>query len=478
MQTKLWRQLPALLVVVLIAGCGGGVGGTGINNGGGGATAVSAGQVTDFGSIFVNGVEFSTNGTTITRDDVAINENELRRGMVVEVRGSIDDNNTTGTAVTVAVEEAVRGPVESKSGSATAGLLVVLGQTVQVDDTTRYDSSPGNFGNIAAGNLLEIHGHRLANGTIQATYIEGKIAPVVYSVRGTVAGHNAGGTSFTIGALTLNYSTAIINDMPVPSGSNWNGLFVEVKGNTCATLPVCGSLTASKVEPEGLSTENAARAEVEGNVTALVSTSDFTVGSQHVVTTGSTIFSGGLQEDIILGAKLEAEGSLVAGVLTASKISFRDKIRLEANIATIDLGAGTVTLSNLPGITVAVNTFTEFGGSGSPSSLNDFSVGDHVRIRGRVSTGTTVVATEFEMRSADTRVILQGPVDSIANPNVVILGVTVNTSTIQNTNFKDLNDVTIGSTAFFSALTVGKLVKARMDLNGMVMEWEEIEFED
>lgn len=63
----------------------------------------------------------------------------------------------------------------------------------------------------------------------------------------------------------------------------------------------------------------------------------------------------------------------------------------------------------------------------------------------------------------------------VANTSVTIIGVVVNTTTIQNDDFKD-NDVIIGEAAFFNQLNVGDLVKARLDLPSG--NWNEIEFGD
>ena len=453
------------MLLVLIACGGGGSGGT-LASGGTGGTGVSFGPVTDFGSIFVNGVEFSTSGSTILRDDVSINENELRKGMIVEVEGSIA-SSTSGTATTVTVEEAVRGPVESKSGTAAAGTLVVLGQTVRVDDTTLFDNNVPNFGSVNPGNLLEVHGHRLSDGTIAAGFIERKTAPIVFTVRGTVTGHSAGAQTFTIGALMVNYNGAIINDMPVPSGNNWDNLFVEVKGTSCSGISPapCGTLTATKVEPEGLAIANANQAEVEGFVTALVSTSDFTLNAMRVLITGSTVFSGGLQSEIVVGTKLEVEGSLAGGVLTATKVKFKENVRMESN-ATVS--GSTITLEGIPGITVTVNAFTAFKNTAATSSnlapLNN----RNVRLRGRASGTAMVIATEIEDRGPsdlNSDVILQGPVTKadVTNPTFKILGVTVDTSSLDpNNDFKDLNDNSISPAAFFNALAPnGGLVKAK-----------------
>jgi hypothetical protein len=134
-----------------------------------------------------------------------------------------------------------------------------------------------------------------------------------------------------------------------------------------------------------------------------------------------------------------------------------------------------VTVSGLPGVTVLVNAQTEF--KGGISNLAQLSVGDHFRIRGRPTGANTVIAAEVKKRSADTHVILEGAVQSVANPNVTVLGVLMDTSPISDNNFKGPNDVAIGRTAFFNAVKGGTLVKATGDWNGVSVVWSEIEIE-
>ncbi len=506
MSGSVLRIFLAVVALVGLTACGGGseseAGGSTTAGGGIGGTGVSAGSITGFGSIFVNGVEFSTNGATIMKDDVAVSESELRRGMMVEVRGSID-SDTSGIANTVTVEEAVRGPVESRTGSANAGILVVLGQTVLVDDTTLIDDNVCDTGEpcttpaqrftaIGVGDLLEVHGHRRADASIVATFIERKTAPVVFVVRGTIANHDAAAQTFSIGALAVAYGGgADIGDMPAPVDSNWNGLFVEVKGNTCSgPAPACGTLTATKVEPEGLGVANAARAEIEGFVTTVAgpSPSEFTVGHQRIVTNASTVFAGGLPSEIVLGVKLEVEGTLAGGVLTATKVQFKDSVKLESN-ASVSADGSTVTLEGLPGVTVTANAFTEFRNNTGGATASKLALlnGRNVRIRGRASGATSVIATEIEDRGASTQnvdVILQGVATNVGDPMFKILGVEVNTSQLDDpADFEGVNDQPIGRAAFFSALTPnGGLVKARGQLpaaNAMAADrLKEVELED
>jgi hypothetical protein len=442
--------------LLALASCGGGTSGTG------GSGVTSTGTITAFGSVFVNGVEFNTSGATIVLDGNPAMERDLRVGMVVTVNGS--RSGSSGSATRIEVDDALKGFVEAKPD---ANHWTVMGQTVLVDDRTRFenDVQPG------VGDFAEVHGLVVADGTISGGFIEKKNAPFpAFEVKGFVKNHNDASKTFDIGALTVNYSNATINDMPNPAGNAWNGLLVEAKGNTCAATPVCGTLTANKVEPNGPQMREAAEFEIEGFVTSLTSTSDFVVGNQRVVTTGSTRFERGIASDIAVGVKLEVEGVLAGGVLTATKVEFGDSIKIEADIDTV--GTGSLTLRGLPGITVTVNSLTQF--EGGVSGVNNLVAGNHVRIRGRASGSNTVIAAEVERRSADPRVELQGPIGSItgASPNqiVTILGVAVDTTGVV---FEDVNRAT-----FFAQAVVGTLVKARGSLSGSTVTWSEMELEE
>ena len=462
MKTQRFALLGAA-AALFIAGCGGGTGGTGMT---GSAPTTSFGTITALssGSASVNGVEFSTSGATITLDGNPVTQNELRQGMVVTVSGS--RSGSSGSATRIDVDDAVKGFVEAK---ADANHWTVMGQKVLVDDRTRFEDNPIP----GVNDFVEVHGFVVADGTISGGFIEKKNGPTfpAFEVKGFVKNHNDASKTFDIGALTVNYSSATINDMPTMT--SWNGRLVEVKGNTCTgTRPVCGTLIATKVEPNGPQMQEAAEFEIEGFVTSLTSTSDFVVGGQRVMTNGSTRFEGGVGSDIAVGVRLEVEGVLSGGILTASKIEFGDSIKIEADIDTV--GTGSFTLRGLPGITVTVNSLTEF--KGGINGLGDLANGNHVQVRGRVGSGTNVIATEIERTSitADPRVELQGPIQSItgASPNqiVTILGVAVDTTGVV---FEDANRAT-----FFSQAVIGMLAKARGTLSGTTVAWSEMELED
>ena len=478
----LFTLFGAVGLVGLLSGCGSGGDGapSGPASGSTSGSAAASGTITGLGSVFVNGKKFETSGSSFVVDGQSGSQSHLKLGMTVVVTGSV--NGDQRSASSVRQRDAVEGLVQSV---AVDGLsLVVMGQTVLVDSTTLIDNNRlnRNILNLVAGtDSVEVNGHIRPDGVIQATFIEKKaVGTVTPEVRGFVKNHNDAAKTFQIGNLTVNYATALINDIPNPAGnagSAWNGLFIEAKGNQFTPGPniqTQGTLTATKVEPENQGVQQADEFEVEGFVTQVFGPSDFFIGTTHVQTTANTEFRGGTIDEIVVGAKLSAEGRLMDGVLTAKHVKFHASVKLEGNIAAI-IDATTFTIVGFPGVTVTVNSQTEGGGTTS-----GLSVGDHVRVRGGVGGTNSVIATRIEQRSADVDVDvdLQGPVQSISGPSLTILGVTVDTSTISNDNFEGLNGQSIGRAAFFDAVKVGTLVKVKGRLNGAGVTWREAELED
>lgn len=464
----LFNLLGAVGLVGLLIGCGSGGGGAATGTGGAASgSSAASGTITGFSSVIVNGKRFDTSGSSFVVDGQSGSQSDLKLGMTVTVTGSF--NGDQRSASTVSQKDAVEGLVQSVAADGLS--LVVMGQTVLVDSTTLIDNNilNQNILNLVPGtDSVEVNGHIRPDGVIQATFIEKKpVGTVTPEVRGFVTGHDAAAKTFQIGNLTVNYTTALIGDMPIPSGSNWNGLFVEAKGTVFNSGT--STLTATKVEPEnqGLG-NNMDEFEVEGFVTKVDGPGDFFIGTTHVLTTANTQFRGGTIDEIVVGAKLSAEGRLANGILTAKHVKFHASVKLEGNIATIN--GNTFTIDGLPGVTVTVNSQTEGG--------NNLSLNSHVRVRGRVSGSSSVIATRVEQRSQDTDVDLQGPVQSISGQELTILGVAIDTSTISNNNFEGLNDQVIGRAAFFTAVKEGMLVKVKGRLDVGSVTWREAELED
>jgi hypothetical protein len=93
-----------------------------------------------------------------------------------------------------------------------------------------------------------------------------------------------------------------------------------------------------------------------------------------------------------------------------------------------------------------------------------------------VTGSNTVIATRIQLRAPDTDVGLQGPVQSIAGNEIVILGVSVDTSTINR--FESVSGTSMSRAAFLAAVSVNSLVKVKGKLSGTTVVWDEAELED
>ena len=486
----LFNLFGAVGLVGLLSGCGSGGDGapSGSASGGASGSAAASGTITGFGSVFVNGKKFETNDVEVRHDGETercsinpANRCGLKEGMTVKVSGSF--SGSSHSASTITQEDTLDGPITNVD--VPNSRFEVLGQIMLVDENTKFDSGV-SLNNLAVGQVVEVSGFVKSDGIIAASFIERKALTggcslaLVCEVKGTIKSHAHGTTSFQIGNLTVNYGAAgvDIGDMPPPSGSNWNGLFVEVKGTSLSGA----TLTATKVEPENQGVGNVVdEFEVEGFVTQAGSASgniiDFTIGTTPVRTTANTEFRGGTVDEIVVGAKLSAEGRFDGSTLIAKHVKFHESARLEGDVVDIVAGPAGVNefkLDGLPTVTITVNSRTEFKDTSRLTLANP----NHVRVRGRVSGASSVIATRIELRSAGDDVDLQGPVQAVSSPTLTILGVTVNTSAFNDDDFEGINDQIIGRAAFFNAVQVGTLVKVQGRLNGGVVTWREAELED
>jgi hypothetical protein len=315
--------------IIAITACGPNGGGSGgiASSGGTGGTGVSYGPVTDFGSVFVNGVEFNTTNSTVMLngspgpDEATDPHRGLMVGMVVKVEGTFDSNGATGAATRITFKNNLKGPVSSIA-SIVAGILnvVVLGQNVIIDSQTAFAGT--TFDTLIPGNVIEVSGLPDDTGNIHATLVELKAASFIpgideIGVRGTIKNLNPIISTFQINGLTVNYLLAT----NLPPGGPANGQYVEVKGtNLLGVVLIADSIA---LDDNTLGVTDAGVVQLQGFVTAMTPPSQFTVGVQPVQTTASTVFEGGTAGDIAVGKKVQVDGALAGGMLTATRVSFR-----------------------------------------------------------------------------------------------------------------------------------------------------------
>jgi len=462
---------------------GGGIGGTGR------VSSVSSGPITDFGSVFVSGVEYETNSTVFIVDGQSgVTQNELKKGMVVLVEATLLKDNVTKailkrTADRISYSDTVEGPVQEIEASGRT--LTVMGQTILVTDKTVIDDSvPGRDLTSLVPNVdvVEVSGFISGDGVLIATLIDRKAGAPDYELKGLVKTHDTGSQTFQIGHLTISYSGADISGMPNPTVTVWNGLPVHLLGDQFSlTTPgqLDGHLHATSVELESFGVQENTQAEIEGFISQMVSPNSFLVGPILVQFDTQTVFEGGTGTDLGSGVRVEVEGEVSGNILFARRIELSSPVKLEADLATmntLDGISGTLTLTGLTGTVVHITAQTQFKGQGAPIHMGDLSVGDHLTVRGEPF-GNEALATEITRQPASSAVVLQGPVSTTNPPSIVILGTSVDTTPLPESAFRQADDSPIGRTAFFAAAQPGVIVEVEgMRIGGSIV-WQEIELQ-
>lgn len=465
-----------LLVASVLSACGGGStdsGGLDVANGGIGGSG--SGTVTGFGSIIINDArEFDFSGSTEIRiDGVTASESDLKIGMVVNV-GVDDDANadfTRGTLLTVTADHVVTGPVTSLSP------LRVLSQEISVVSSTRLEDVPGNnISGLDLGDVVEVSGLPDSTGVIRASLIEYKASGApVWQLRGSII--SVSSPVLFVGNQRINTAGATFSDC----GTLAAGQLVEVKASAVNSFSDGDTLSASSLEclQKGLERPDSGKTSqgsFEGFVDTLTSATQFTVNGQTVQISASTQFEDGNASDVLVGAHLEAEGTLDSnGVLSAAKIRFREaRVRIEGALAAADVQPdSSVTLLGIDVFDLPTTRDDDgiFNGIGSDRQ---------VRIEGFVDSQGTVYATEIVDRGnadpADNEI--RGIVTAKASDSFTLLGVTVQLS---GATLKGSSGGSLSMGAFLDAVKVGQAVRVKDATYNSVsnsLSGGEIELED
>jgi len=454
--TMMFQLLSVLLSSALfLTACGGG------SSSPSSTATVSKGTIQQFGSIKVNGVAFKTVGAVLRLPDDTTTpvrtlqneleiQNHLKLGMVVTVKGHVDDNGTTGTASEIEFRDTLKGRIDNKGVDS----ITVMGRNIMVDDSIK-----SILNSLAPGDDVQVSGIVDDNGGLRATHIEKKTGLAEFESKGYVSGYTgAADNDFVLllspdstSGITVNIGAGVAR----PAGLI-DGAFVEVR-----TLTTTGGvITATKIEIEDeLKAGENEKAEVEGFISSAGSDS-FTINGQTIQTTAATVFVGGAKVDLAVGMKVEAEGTISGGNLVAGKITFKDNLRINANVAAVDTLAKTLTIL---GKTVSYTSATIFKDSGNtiadPASL----IGKNIEIRGVLNAaGTAIVASRVDLKNtaAASDAFIRGVVSAKTDTSVTIAGIEIS---LVGASFRDKNDAAIANLGgFLSAVTVNTTaVKAR-----------------
>lgn len=451
----------ALLLTLSACGGGsseGGIGGSGISSGVMQDQTQSGGRST----AKVNGITYDTTSTTYSEEGGSATSSSIQNGMVVVVQGPIDASGLSGTANSIAYADLLEGPITDIGASS----ITAMGQTILVDANTRYSGAGvTDLANLFDGDVIEVSGFYTADNHIYATYIE-KTVSTTHEIKGVITLLTA--TSFNIGNLLVNVTST--TGLAV-------GDFVKAEGMMSGDTTL--NATSVSALSKFLHVADADDAEIEGLATTACTPATppctFMLGFITVQVNGGTEFEGGVLADIHPGTRLEVEGSLQNNVVIAEEIEFKDGVEIISDVVSIDSITSTFDLEyGATDMTVKYDPLiTEL------DSIADFDAiltAGHVKVRARIS-GTDVIATRIENSAGSTDLVLQGPVQSAMNPNITILGVTLDTN-IDGLKFKDQYGLEISQTRFFALATPNILVKVRGKIETGQITWQEIRIEE
>lgn len=314
---RLVRCIVAICCSLSVA-CGGG---SSLQGGGIDGSGVVVGPIEGLGSIIVGGVTFDVDSALVTLDGRDAVGSDLRLGMVVSVFGHINYTTRTGTADRVVYRDSVEGPVQSIDSPAAS--FVVLGQTILVDAGTTFENA--GFSTLVVGDVVEISGFESAQGNIRATRVEKRdTADHGFEVTGVITALDVNLKTFSLGALPVDYGSAVIEGEPL-SGLT-DGLRVEVR----TSVPLFAGVFVAdviEVDEEDHELREGVEIEVEGLVTTVLSETEFILSGTRQVRTGPfTEFEHGIAADIAVDVRLKADGVLdTNGILVADKVEFDEE---------------------------------------------------------------------------------------------------------------------------------------------------------
>ena len=456
------KLLITLIGVFLIAGCGSSSSGTAPDIQAPTTTdVVTTGTITGFGSVIANGIHFNTDTATVTMNGEPGSLSDLRVGMMVSIRGTVNDETGAAVASQIMFSHEAEGPV--RNINTLQNRFVVLGQTVMLDEMTVFDGMSPN--DMADGNMVRVSGQWRSQERIQATHVH-RIADawapgMMMKVKGEVSQLNTATQHFNIGTQPCDYSAA---SLELGAADLANGLYVEVSSSSPMSN---GDMLLDRIQAKDRDRDRDQLCdsdcdfEIEGYVTSFTSITEFEVDGQPVTTTDTTTYVNGTADTLALDVKLAVDGVMdEAGVLVADRIVFRlpSVVEIEADIEAIDTGATAVTLLGISVTTDESTLFRDHGSAGIVDfGFDDLVVGDRTEVRAYLDE-TAVVATRLERDDPDDDVTLKAPVETIAQPNVTLLGVLV--ATDENTVFQNEAQEVIDANTFFALLEDSSIVKA------------------
>jgi hypothetical protein len=175
MNNRISLLVGMVLLLILALACGTSISGTGSGGEGevgtrSGGTSLSkvSGPIDQFGSVYVAGIYFNTEGINPVVDGHVGQLSDLELGMWVTVEGNINTQDLTGTANLITYETHQAGNVTSLSSG---NNFVLNGIIIETDQSTRYSANLNLP--LSVHDRVHLSGQYLSSGNFYASQIGG-----------------------------------------------------------------------------------------------------------------------------------------------------------------------------------------------------------------------------------------------------------------------------------------------------------------
>ena len=231
--------------------------------------------------------------------------------------------------------------------------------------------------------MIEVHGILdPANARVVATRIEPKVGALAFKLRGVIASLDTIAKTFRINGELISY-------VGLPSGKVPPGLTdSKVVRVLLQTTQVGGVWVATGLRG-GLRLPDAHHeAHVEGVITVFTSDTNFEINGLRVDATNARFPDG--KVGILLGTRVEVEGTVSNGVLVATEVEIEDRrtpeqrqLELRGELSNLNTVAKTFALR---GLTVWYGGRVEYSGNGTEATL---AINPRVEVKGVLSSDRT-----------------------------------------------------------------------------------------
>lgn len=332
---RLFAAVATLLTAGLLSACNGE---TRVADGGIRGTGSSVGPVSGFGSVFVNGVKFDTDGIPFRKvisNDGLDDEDDLQKGMILRVEGKWQKDGT-GQAESMEYDDSLRGTVSGLTVNVVEKRLEfsIHNQPVFADAQTVLKGK--QFADFAEGDFVRVSAWRQADGRYRASYIG--FNPQSYGgdrveVEGAVVRGTLTDSHFRMKELHIDFSRATFSDGLSANNLNEQGAYFEVEGKMDA-----GVLKASRIQRDDFRRyqKRGEDMELAGPVSSDYDehTQSFELNGLTIKVADEKVLDDITTADLKAGVLVQVEGKFISPTeILASDIEAREgDVEVEGNI--------------------------------------------------------------------------------------------------------------------------------------------------